>query len=54
MITFKDVIKGSSLVVQLLGLGAFVAVAPGSIPGQVTKIQQTAWYSQKFFLKILQ
>ena len=32
---------------QWLGLGAFTAMVPGSIPGQGTKILQAAWCSQK-------
>ena len=48
MITFKDIVKVNSLVVQWLGLGTLIAVAPGSIPDQVTKIVQTAWCGQKF------
>ena len=38
---------GSSLAVQWLGLGAFTAVDPGSIPGWGTKILQAAWGGQK-------
>ena len=34
--------KGISLVVQQLGLSALIAKAPGSMPGQVTKIPQAA------------
>ena len=34
----SEVARGNSLVVQWLGLGAFTAVGPGSIPGQRTKI----------------
>ena len=34
---------GNSLVVQWLGLHAFTAKGPGSIPGQGTKIRQAAW-----------
>ena len=34
---------GTSLAVQWLGLGAFTAVAQGSIPGQGTKIAQAPW-----------
>ena len=35
---------GSSLAVQWLGLDAFTAMGPGSIPGLGTKIsQQAAW-----------
>ena len=37
----------NSLAVQWLGLGAFSAVAPGSIPGQGTKILQAAQRGQK-------
>ena len=33
--------------VQWLGLGAFAAGAPGSIPGQGAKILQAAWHGQK-------
>ena len=33
--------------VQWLGLGAFTAMVPGSIPGRGTKILQAAWCSQK-------
>ena len=38
---------GSSLVVQWLGLSAFTAGAPGSIPGQGTAILQAMRRSQK-------
>ena len=34
--------KGNSLAVQWLGLGAFTAGSPGLIPGQETKIPQSA------------
>ena len=48
---FEDHIKnldlGTSLVVQWLGLGAFTAMAPGSIPGRGTKILQAARHGQK-------
>ena len=41
---FKDLVLekhvGNSLAVQWLGLGAFTAVGPGSIPGWGTKIPQ--------------
>ena len=37
---FKVGDLGSSLVVQWLGLCAFTALGPGSIPGQGTKIPQ--------------
>ena len=40
--TFKRRKQGSSLEVQWLGLGAFIAVGPGSIPGWGTKIPQAA------------
>ena len=38
---------GSSLAVQWLGLGAFIADIPGSIPGGGTKIPQASWHGQK-------
>ena len=38
---------GNSLVVQWLVLGAFTAVAPGSIPGWGTNIPQDARCGQK-------
>ena len=34
----KEVKDGNSLVVQGLGLSAFTAVGPGSIPGKGTRI----------------
>ena len=34
--------RGSSLAVQWLGLGDFIAMTPGSIPGRGTKILQIA------------
>ena len=37
-----EVHRGSSLVVQWLGLGIFTTVAPGSIPGYGTKIPRAA------------
>ena len=40
-------LKGNSLVVQWLGLCAFIAKSPGSIPAQGTKIPQAAWHGQK-------
>ena len=45
----QDGIKksGNSLAVQCLGLSAFTAVTPGSIPGQGTKISQAMWGGQK-------
>ena len=44
---FKGEKKGNSLAVQWLGLGAFTAQGPVSIPGQGTKIPQAARYGQK-------
>ena len=38
--------KGNSLAVQWLGLGAFTAGAQGSIPGWGTKIPHVAQHSQ--------
>ena len=38
---------GTSLVVQLLGLHAFTAEGPGSIPGWGTKILQAAGVAKK-------
>ena len=38
---------GNSLVVQWLGLHAFTAEGPGSIPGRETKILQATWHDQK-------
>lgn len=38
MITFKDINKGNLLVVQRLGPGTLIAVAPDSVSDQVTKI----------------
>ena len=43
----RDIMVGTSLVVQWLGLGAFTAVGPGLIPGRGTKVPQAAWLSQK-------
>lgn len=39
--------KGISPVVQQLGLSVLVAKAPGSMPGQVTKIPQAAQQGRK-------
>ena len=39
--------SGNSLAVQWLGLSAFTAEGPGSIPGQGTSILQAARHSQK-------
>ena len=38
---------GNSQAVQWLGLHAFTAEDPGSIPGRGTKILQAEWYNQK-------
>ena len=46
-IPIKPAAPGNSLVVQWLGLRAFTAMGPGSIPGQGTKILQAAWRGQK-------
>ena len=35
---------GNSLAVQWLGIGAFIAEGPGSVPGEGAKIPQAAWY----------
>ena len=40
-------LTGNSLAVQWLRLGTVTAVAPGSIPGQRTKIPQTTQHGQK-------
>ena len=37
----------NSLAVQWLELRTFLAVGPGSVPGQGTKILQAAWYGQR-------
>ena len=42
----KEQELGNSLAVQCLGPGAFTAIAPGSIPGQVTKIPQGVQHGQ--------
>ena len=39
-LAFRKNKPGNSLAVQWLGLGAFTAVGPGSIPGRGTKIPQ--------------
>ena len=50
-ISLKGIMKimhvGNSLAVQWLGLPAFTAVGPGSIPGQGTKIPQAMRRGQK-------
>ena len=43
---FKTFTLGNFLAVQWLGLGAFTARGPGSIPGRGTKILQAAWCGQ--------
>ena len=40
-------LSGTSLEVQWLGLSAFTAMAPGSIPGWGTKILQAVRHGQK-------
>ena len=40
LMALKIPLRGSSLAVQWLGLSAFTAEVPGSIPGQGTKIPQ--------------
>ena len=40
-------ISGNSLAVQWLGLHAFTAECPDSIPGQGTKIPPAVWHGQK-------
>ena len=39
--------EGNSLAVPWLGLRAFTAEGPGSVPGWGTKIPQALWHSQK-------
>ena len=53
--TVQKLLRGvleSSLVVQRLGLSAFIAMVPGSSPGQGTKILQVAQSGQE--KKVLQ
>ena len=40
-------ISRNSLLVQRLGLSTLTTVVPGSIPGQGTKVPQSAWRNQK-------
>ena len=40
----------NSLLVQWLGLGAFTAKDPGSIPSWGTKTPQVGWYGQKIYV----
>ena len=49
--TFKVIVGGNSLVVQLLGLHAFTDKGPGLIPGQGTKIPQAAAQPEKIKIK---
>ena len=44
---FKELIQGNFLAVQWLGLCAFTAKGPSSIPGHGTKIPQATWSGQK-------
>ena len=46
--SFKRAWHWNSLLVQWLGLGAFTAKDPGSIPSWRTKIPQAGWYGQKY------
>ena len=46
-ILFKIQVQGNSLADQRLGLHAFTAEGPGSIPGQGTEIPQATWGSKK-------
>ena len=39
--------KGASRTAQRLGLGALIAVGPGSSSGQGIQIQQAVWHSRK-------
>ena len=44
---FSRVYSGNSLAVQWLGLCAFTAEGPGSVPGQETRILQAAQHGQE-------
>ena len=44
---FKELIQGNFLAVQWLGLRAFTAKGPSSIPGHGSKIPQATWSGQK-------
>ena len=46
----KEGNSGKSLMVESLGLRAFTAEGPGSIPGSKTKMPQVTLHSQKNFL----
>ena len=50
---FKMVNLGTSLIVQLLGLGAFTAMALGSVPSQGTKLFHVMWPKRKKEKKII-
>ena len=39
--------RGNSPSVQWLGLGTFIAMVPGSIPGWGTEIPQASWHGQE-------
>ena len=47
MCVFYIVKINPALMVQWLGLGAFTAMAPGSISGQGIKILKTVWLKEK-------
>ena len=49
----KEVKDGNSLVVQWLGLSAFTAVGPGSIPGQGTRISLNVLLNILWFYETL-
>ena len=51
-VRYKKGEKGTSLVVQWLGLRAFTAEGPGSVPGWGTEIPQAVRGSQKNFFLI--
>ena len=42
-----------ALVVQWLALGAFTAMAPGSVPGQEIKVLKTVWSKEKVLTLVL-
>ena len=47
VLCFKPLSFRNSLAVQWLGLRAFTAKGPGSIPGRGTKIPQTTWHGKE-------
>ena len=49
----KEVKDGNSLVVQWLGLSAFTAVGPGSIPGKGTRISLNVLLNILWFYETL-